>query len=213
MLHVYLASFNERLTERKEREFLARMPLPIVESIQRYRRWEDRQARLLGKLLLDYAFQVKAAGSGFSILERLEYNSAGKPFVSGEPDFNISHSGEMIVLSLVDEGMTGIDIEMIRPVNFRDFIRYLPELSDFDAMEPSQRQSEFYCCWTKKEAVLKGEGTGLSGNIDQVILQMDEAFIFDRKWHLRKIDCGSDYCCHVSTSERYSECLVEEFNY
>lgn len=209
MLRVYRANSGIRLSEEREREYLERLPLSMRGAIQRYRRWEDRQASLFGKLLLLHALLGRNQEWDFSILERLENSSRGKPFIKEVADFNISHSGEIVTLALVDVGRTGIDVEKIRPIQMDDFSSYLPEISDPDALDASDRLNIFYDCWTKKEAVLKGEGSGLLAPLMKVNLRGDKAFYDDNVWFLRKIDCGADYCCHVATSELQSDSCIE----
>ena len=209
MLQIYQYRSDIGLSEEREREYLERLPVALRITIRRYRRREDRQASLFGKLLLLHALRNRNPEWDFSILERLEDAERGKPFIRGAPDFNISHSGKIVVLALVDDGTIGIDVEKIRPIQMVVLSSYLPEVSALDAFDVSERQNMFYACWTKKEAVLKGEGSGLQGPLEQVKLYGDTAFFRDQVWYLNKIDFGVDYCCHVATSEHHAGCTVE----
>ena len=103
MLQVYQTRIGVRLSENREREYLERLPVAIRAAIRLYHRWEDRQASLFGKLLLLHALLSRNSEWEFSILERLENRTRGKPFIHGVPDFNISHSGEIVTLALVDD--------------------------------------------------------------------------------------------------------------
>jgi 4'-phosphopantetheinyl transferase len=209
MLKVYQTRSSIRISEKREGEYLERLPVALRAEIQSYRRWEDRQAALFGKLLLLHALLIRYSEWDFSILERLENTEQGKPFIKGLPDFNISHSGEIVTLSLVDDGTTGIDVEKIRPIQLDDFSIYLPEISLPDDFKTSDRLNMIYACWTKKEAVLKGAGSGLQVPLEQVKLFDDKAFFRDQVWYLDRIDCGIDYCCHVATNQPQAGCCVE----
>lgn len=209
MLRVLLASSGGRLSRDREREYLARLPAAMRASIGRYRRWEDRQAGLFGKLLLQRALGCRPPAGEPSSLERLEYTPAGKPYLRGGPCFNISHSGGVVVLALADSGEVGIDVERIRPTEIEDFAAHLPELRELYALDAPQRLESFFACWTRKEAVLKAEGSGLLVPLEQVRLRDDTAYLNGRPWHLRKIDCGAAYCCHVATSEPHAVCGIE----
>jgi 4'-phosphopantetheinyl transferase len=213
MLRVYKACLGSRLSKERERNYLAGTPESICRVIHRYRRWEDRQARLFGKLLLQYALHRIAANRTSSFLEQLEYTESGKPFIRGEGDLNISHSGDVVVLALVDNGYVGIDVEKIRPIPLDDFSYYLPEVSKLEARDTMERLSMFYACWTRKEAVLKGIGSGLQIPLEQVKLSEDTAFIHDQVWHLEKIDCGTEYRCNVATSFHHAVCRIEVVNF
>lgn len=209
MLKVCQTRSANRLSERKEGEYLQRLPPAIRASIQRYRRWEDRQRVLLGKLLLRRALLSRNPGADYSLLEHLERTEGGKPFILGQADFNLSHSGEIVMLAVVDEGTTGIDVEKIRPIEMDDFSRILPEISLLEPFDTPDRLNLFYALWTKKEAVLKAEGSGLLVPLNQVELDGDRAFFNDRIWTLQAIDCGPEYCAHVATSEPQAGCWVE----
>jgi 4'-phosphopantetheinyl transferase len=209
MLRVYLASSENRFPDELEREYLARIPTSMHAAIQRYRRWEDRQATMIGKLLLQRALGGLAVQNTSLSLENIEVTETGKPYIRGEVGFNISHSGGVVALVLVDDGTAGIDVEKIRPIQLEDFSRYLPEVSAAETGDPSARLNMFYRCWTRKEAVLKAEGSGLLAPLEQVRLQGDKAFFQEQVWHLRAIDCGASHCCHVATSEYQPDCHIE----
>ncbi|HEX7859476.1 MAG TPA: 4'-phosphopantetheinyl transferase superfamily protein [Verrucomicrobiae bacterium] len=95
----------------------------------------------------------------------------GKPELAKELNarkvsFNISHSGERLLLGIVREARIGVDIEEIRPESATldiaarfftaDENRHLRSLSGTKQVEG------FFNCWTRKEAYLKALGCGLS---------------------------------------------------
>jgi 4'-phosphopantetheinyl transferase len=213
MLQVYLASSEIRLSEEMEREYMSGMPESMRTAIQRYRRWEDRQATLFGKLLLQHVLRCQTVDQGSLCLERLEQTDKGKPFIRGGPGFNISHSGGLVALALVDAGTVGIDVEKIRPIQIEEFSRYLPEISECGACDTSEGLNRFYACWTQKEAVLKAEGSGLLAPLAEAHLQDDKAFFLAQVWHLQKIDCGAAYSCHAATSVLQVGCRIEVINF
>jgi 4'-phosphopantetheinyl transferase len=102
--------------------------------------------------------------------ERIEYRKpepGAKPaLASGQVQFNLSHTGDSAVLAVSAEPV-GVDIEQIRPITD---LRVLAarvfssgELSRFMKIYDSRRQqSAFFSCWSRKEAILKEMGTGLS---------------------------------------------------
>ncbi len=213
MLRVYQACLGSRLSPELERAYLARMPESICRVIQRYLRWEDRQSRLFAKLLLQHALSRAAHGGAPSSLERLEYMEYGKPFIKGETGFNISHSGDAVVLALADDGSVGIDVEKIRPVSLDDFSRYTPEVTRLESCDPVERLNLFYSCWTSKEAVLKAVGCGLQASPEQVSLKGDTACFRGQVWYLQAIDCGTEYCCTIATSINHAACCIEVVNF
>lgn len=211
-MRVYLASSEKKLSDVLEEEYLMSFPVAMRTAILRYRRWEDRQATIIGKLMLRQALNSRTADGEFAF-DKLEYTEAGKPYMRGGTDFNISHSGGIVALVLVDSGTVGIDVEKIRSIQMEDFSRYIPEVSEIEGCDTLERLNIFYSCWTRKEAVLKAEGSGLLAPLEQVGLHDDRAFFKERVWHIRKIDCGATHCCHVATSEPQEGCRIEMINF
>jgi len=91
----------------------------------------------------------------------------GQPSVSGEPalHFSLSHS-ESVALIGLGERPVGVDVEMIRPVPERDGLAEThltaEELARWRSADPVDRDRALLECWTRKEAVAKALGVGLS---------------------------------------------------
>jgi 4'-phosphopantetheinyl transferase len=196
-----------------EQEYLAMMPSGIRASIPRYNRWQDRQATLFGKLLLLRVLRMKFHDTGMQKFQSLEITRYGKPFIPGGPEFSISHSGEMVVLAVIQSGAVGIDIEKIRTVNIEDYSRYLPEVANLHEKYDIDRVNDiFFDCWTKKESVLKGYGQGLLAPLEQVAIKEGTAFFCETTWFIKKLLIDSGYCCHVATDQRLEHVAVENVN-
>jgi len=134
----------------------------------------------------------------------------GKPFIEGGPEFNISHSEDIVVLALTQHQGIGIDIEKIRPVDKDDFAGELPEIISFyENHEAEQANHLFFECWTKKEAVLKGFGKGLLAPLKDVVLTGDQAIIDNSIWFVKKLQIDDGYCCHVATQQPLEHIAVE----
>ncbi len=105
----------------------------------------------------------------------------GKLFLSSDPDlqFNLSHAGEAFVIGLTRGREIGIDMEHLdRSLNISKLEAYLfttEELQQFHNMEHSYRQEAFINSWTRKEAILKATGDGLT----QPMNTLDVAFTKD----------------------------------
>ncbi|MCI0650923.1 MAG: 4'-phosphopantetheinyl transferase superfamily protein [Planctomycetes bacterium] len=114
-----------------------------------------------------------------------EYGPHGKPALAGSfaasgLRFNVSHSGEVILIAVARARELGIDIERLRAdVELENLARRYfsaAESASLLALEPAARPRAFYRCWTRKEAYLKLKGAGLSFPLDrfQVSLRDDE---------------------------------------
>jgi 4'-phosphopantetheinyl transferase len=101
----------------------------------------------------------------------------GKPILSNDQDnnqrsfshriyFNLSHSGDFVVLAISHHSDIGIDIEQIRllpdyeEIMSKDFTpSSLPRLRRI----PKESQAlAFWKAWVRKESVVKAEGSGIS---------------------------------------------------
>lgn len=98
------------------------------------------------------------------------YAAQGKPSVPAAPSlhFNLSHSENLAALAVSRQREIGVDIEHVRALKEDVAERFFSarEVTALRAM-PADRQLEaFYRCWTRKEAIVKAIGEGLSHALD-----------------------------------------------
>ena len=79
--------------------------------------------------------------------------------------FNVSHSGDILLLVIGRTPYLGVDLERIRPVRRFDTIARRAfsdgERAAIEALPAELRQTAFYNCWTRKEACVKALGDGV----------------------------------------------------
>jgi 4'-phosphopantetheinyl transferase len=100
----------------------------------------------------------------------------GKLFLAGHeriaPSFNLSHSGDLVALALARTRRVGIDIEADRtltdPALLARRILGPRERERFEALPETARAPALLAAWTRKEAVLKAVGTGVSGSLRSI---------------------------------------------
>jgi 4'-phosphopantetheinyl transferase len=122
--------------------------------------------------------------------------------------FNVSHSGTAALLAFARGRALGVDVEIIREdfdpsaLSHRFFSTH--EQSQFAALDPSEKYSGFFRCWTRKEAYIKAVGTGLSLPLDQFDVSLlpgdQNALVATRPevsdaamWSLREVPAGEGY--------------------
>ena len=96
------------------------------------------------------------------------YGPSGKPYLPDpRTQFNVSHCEDAALIAIADGvAAIGVDIELARPgvggldVAQRFFSR--GEVERLLALPSDERDDAFLRCWTRKEALLKGHGGGLS---------------------------------------------------
>jgi len=206
MIRVFYSPIGERLAQQAWDRYGAALPEPLRMRISRYRRWEDRQAGLFGKLLL--AEGLRRCGRP-AHLENLIRDGAGRPFLDGEMDLNISHSGDYAVCAISPAGRVGIDIEKVRSIDVADFQRQMTS-DQWEAILASEDRVEtFFRLWTQKEAVTKADGRGIAIPLETIVLRGGRAFLDDAVWELREVPIAEGYLCHLATDSRDPQIRVE----
>jgi len=186
LLHNFLPSFSKEL----KRDML------------KYRRWQDVQLSLLGKLLLRLG--LKQMNASFH-QENIIFNTYGKPFLNnGSVQFNISHSGEMVACVLDDSYEVGIDIEMLTEINISDF---KPQMlfSEWERIiSSSNKKTAFFEYWTQKEAVIKAHGMGHSIPIKSFKVLEGKSCCDGINFSLKEVPLDENYKCYLAfKNEKY----------
>jgi len=156
----------------------------------------------------------------------IEYSSNGKPVVADGPAFNVSHCEQLLLVSVADNefvGEVGVDVE--ERVATNDTLRLADRyFADSERMQlktyPNglEKRIAFTRGWTRKEAVIKAMGNGLSTPLDkfavsleaksnenkdtlsrsQLLLASDLEGISRKSCHL--FDLGSRFGCEMSVA-------------
>ena len=100
-----------------------------------------------------------------------QYGPQGKPSVSGaDVSFNASHSGQWFACAISSGGDLGMDIEQVHPLDeMTTMARHFFAPAEVDrllSIPERHRVQSFFECWTRKEAVIKATGEGVSRALD-----------------------------------------------
>jgi len=102
----------------------------------------------------------------------IRVDARGKPAIDDRdaPSFNVSHDDDVSVLAIGEGHSVGVDVERIRTIDRVDELAhglFTPdEIASVQARDPMASSLAFLTLWTRKEAVLKAMGVGLSGPLD-----------------------------------------------
>lgn len=142
------------------------LPQIAPRYVEKYKRFkietEANQELVTGYLLMKYLGVVED--------EQLKLNEQGKPFLSdGSPFFNVSHSGNYVVLAIADCEI-GVDIERIRKYHEATAKRVFTEKQFLmlQGLENEEQNEAFSKMWTECEAILKLQGTGFTIDWNQI---------------------------------------------
>lgn len=174
------------------------LPRPFLDRLARFHREEDRYRGILGKWLLSR--HLEETGLPCSWIERLAIGPSERPFLEGigGVDFNVSHSGDVVLCAFAIRARVGIDVEAIRPIDSTGFRRLLPTALWQEA-EHAQHPAGFFRCWTRLESAVKAEGSGLAAHLPDLKFEERSASFAGRRWFLHEIHIAADYCCHLAS--------------
>lgn len=203
MVHILYSCHKHQLSSEQFKNCLVQLPDHLQDAVCQFRNWHDSQASLFGKLLLKHGLN-KYYDNPDNLLEGLQYTQFKKPVIPDSSlDFNISHSGEYVLCVISQKVKVGIDVEEIRPLDIEHYESHFSaqELSDIQNAE--DKLHRFFSYWTKKEAVMKAEGTGLYTPADQIKLKIetDEAIVSSHKWYLNEIKLSRKCCSWLATDK------------
>lgn len=188
---------NTQLSHEHWQSLLQQVPKPMQTRLLQYRRWEDQQAGLFGKLLLAEAIQY--FGPGKNALLNYQTDTWQRPFLPGSLDFNISHTSGMVVCAATVDGRVGIDVEKIKPVDLSDYRRVFTT-KEYEYISQSQHSiARFYELWTKKEAVMKADGRGFGLDPQHIDALGTVVQIENVSWTTNRISLSSGFDCHLAT--------------
>lgn len=150
------------------------------------------------------------------------YSNFGKPFYKHDTQlkFNLSHSNEKLFVSFTNGHEIGSDIEYIN--NDFDVLEIAQnffsknEIERLERISVKEQKRAFFRCWTRKEAFIKAEGSGLSFPLDRfnVSLESDnEATLLNtywnekekKRWSLHAFSPYSNYLAAVATKGNINE--------
>jgi 4'-phosphopantetheinyl transferase len=129
--------------------------------------------------------------------------------------FNVSHSGDWILVALAVRRAVGVDIEQMRSgmavLEIAQRVFSEAERTALAALPAAAREESFFSCWTRKEAYIKARGDGLLLPLDSFDVSFrpteaarllatrpdpDEA----RRWTLRNLAFGARYRAAVAAA-------------
>jgi 4'-phosphopantetheinyl transferase len=149
------------------------------ERLTRLRRAADR-----GRYLAAHALVRLALGGDGTTAAALTFDRTcacgephGKPVLPGGPGFSLSHAGDLVGVAVCPDGAVGLDVEQLRPLTdlaaMAGHVHSPAEL----ARHGTPDQETFFRAWTRKEALLKATGEGLSEPMAAITLAADGAVV------------------------------------
>lgn len=196
MTKILYAYINEQNHKAILQNFLPDFPQDFQNKILKFRRWEDAQLTLIGRLLLKLGLR------SFDIEykeENILFSDYNKPTLKNEQvKFNISHSGTIVVCIITSLSDVGIDIEKMHTINVLDFTAQMTDFERNKIKNAADSQAAFFDFWTQKEAVIKAHGKGLSIPLNTFCVVNNRAKIDKDEFFLKRLEIDDEYKCYLA---------------
>lgn len=156
------------------------------------------------------------------------YGTHGKPALAwpaSELCFNLSHSHELALIAVARGRELGVDVEQCAPMRDQAAVARQvfadAELQALAALPEELRSAGFFNAWTRKEALIKAHGEGLSLPLKQFAVSLvpgEPARLLQSyqpadlwRWSLHALDAGPGYAAALACAGH--ELRISQFQY
>jgi len=205
MIHLFHTRIFDDLPTEVYHQYLNRLPPQLRAKTTTFRRRQDRINHIFGKILLmDGLEQLGWQPS----LQELQVSEYGRPYLSEQFDFNISHSANYILCAISTRGRVGVDVEKIKPIDLSDFASTMSPKQWLIINSSRYPLREFFRYWTMKESTVKADSRGLQIPLDSISIRGQIATVDECRWHLEEVFIDKDYCAHISSEHALEGLLI-----
>jgi 4'-phosphopantetheinyl transferase len=165
----------------------------------------DRKSYLVRK----YFLRMLLSKIGNLHPQKIEFSfTENKKPTSGNIEFNVSHSHDMVIIA-ISPGRIGIDVEYVKE-NF-DFSGMLTACfceQEIAHILDGNGIFNFYKLWTRKEALLKATGEGLTENLPFINCLPDVVTRNESSFKIVTLEIQENYLISIALDKQESEHLV-----
>jgi 4'-phosphopantetheinyl transferase len=194
---VYFASIEDSSFARYWLQKLESYPPSIIKHCFKFFKEDDQKKRLLGYWLLEqHLIENNISDPLFHEIKREGFF---KPTFIKLPQFhfNLSYSGEIAVCAFSQDSI-GVDIEKVNPdVNLDHYKSVFSNEVWENIISSVDPKVSFFTHWTQMEAVMKADGHGITGPIDQIIYGNKNISVNGVKRDLVFVPTVKEYITHV----------------
>lgn len=207
MIQIFYSYISEENHDRFLKEIAPIFSIEFQRKVLQYRRWQDAQLSLLGRLLLKNGLEKR--NKRFNE-ESLRYSLYNKPYFERENvKFNISHSGNIAVCAIAETCEIGIDIEVIHGVEVENYRSQMTESEWQRIISSDNIENSFFDYWTQKEAVIKAQGMGFSIPLRSFEVIKNHTKINKENFFLKEIELDVTYKCHLASKDKINPAIIK----
>ena len=203
--------------------YVFRVHLPVSAEVERhcYDVLNAEELERVGRFKHDLSRRHALAGRG--VLRSLlgvylgvpPRDVALRPGPNGKPEANgiscnVAHSGDVVLIALARSGLLGVDVERINeatPVlEIADRFFAPAEVARINAEPTGETQrAAFFSLWTRKEAILKADGRGLTVELPSFAAEdlttVPDAAGVERAFRVRSLPIEEGYAAALATDQ------------
>lgn len=164
-MNLYISSFDSMIWNENDDLMFKKLNYRQQNKCLKYKKTADRKNYLYSRILLrTYLPQYTGIHYQDIIFKREKY---GKPIIEkSDIYFNLSHTMGMTVLAIASGKSVGIDVEYVRNISDTGYkimkkCFHPEEIKYIHKKENKSFDEAFFTIWTRKEAILKRNGTGM----------------------------------------------------
>lgn len=187
----YSYKINKPVDQSSIDQLVTSLPRYLVKASSRKKILTSKFLSLKGWELLAQALEKHQLGDE---INNIDFSIKGKPFIKNKSIyFNFSNVKDAIVLILSDREI-GVDFEYIRKVRQKIFERVFSQNEISSILNSDSSSLKFTELWTRKEAVVKLFGGGLSMGLSTFEVLDDEITAFDKKVVISRLEVEEGIC-------------------
>ncbi len=203
-------SFLDKNNSGKVEELFSKLPENLVKSVNQYKDLNDRKSRMISKLLLEILVRKMIPDQNF-FWYLYQKDSFSKPYFKGlEINFSSSHHERFSIVCAAKKVQCGIDSELIKPLGVNMYNNFLHPNEKKFIDQQLNPQVAFYEIWTKKEAVLKASGLGISQELQSIDANENVVRINDEKYFTKELNISENSITYIATDHEITQLNLEE---
>lgn len=193
MIEICYTICPKSVSQKQLNQVLEALPNTIVEEARQFLDIRRKLRFVTGRLMLQKMIPHE--------FESVCRTKMGKPYLSGQYQFNICHSESLVVCAVSNSQRLGIDSEKVKEVDIKDYESVLNEDDYYTISHSNDKMRTFCRIWTQKESLTKADGRGVFIDMKDVFLDNMQGYIKGEsvKWRFVSFTLIEDYeisLCH-----------------
>jgi len=181
-----------------------------LEKAARFHGSADRETSIVSRS----ALRILLSGYSGIPADKIEfaYSANGKPAAcDSDLNFNVSHSGDWIVVAIGRDRKIGVDVERIRSdVDIAAISRRYYSSGEREYMDQSEDAcTAFFHIWSRKEAYIKARGSALFRELSAFSIPLADGE--NDGWFFYRLEAGSTYAAALVTDHVVSHLPCYDF--